>query len=107
MNSRTKGQAEAAFSKAMVQFEKEYFGRGPLDAKTDFVRDMILVRLRGILTLAEQKLSESNEGRTLVKETRSKLFESARPLLEDMVSSITGCRKARQVNNLYAFSDSV
>ena len=92
MNERTKGQVEAAFSQAIVQFEKEYFGRGPLDAKTDFVRDMILVRLRGVLTLAEQKLAETTTGLTLVKETRSQLFESARPLLEEMVTGITGCR---------------
>ena len=92
MNGRTKGQAEAAFSQAMVQFEKEYFGRGPLDAKTFFMRDMILVRLRGVLTLAEQTLAESQEGRSLVKETRSRLFESARPLLENMVRSVTGCQ---------------
>ena len=77
MNGRTKGQAEAAFSQAMVQIEKEYFGRGPLDAKTYFMRDMILVRLRGVLTLAEQNLAENSEGRTWSRK-RAAGFSKAR-----------------------------
>lgn len=91
MPEKTKGQLEAAFTKAVIQFEKEYLGRGPLDARTFFVKDMILVRLRGVLTPAEAKLSESNEGRVLVKETRRQLFESSRPLLAAMVQRIIGC----------------
>lgn len=89
MNNKTRGQAEAEFTTAIVQFEKEYLGRGPLDARTFFVKDMILVRLRGILTLAEQRLSESTDGRSLVKETRRQLFETSRPLLEEIVTAVT------------------
>ena len=92
MKKLTKGQGEAAFTQAVIQFEKEYLGRGPLDARTFFIKDLILVRLRGILTPAEQKLSEKSDGRTLVKETRRQLFESSRPLLEEMVERITGCQ---------------
>lgn len=88
---KTRGEHEAEFTQAMIKFEKEYLGRGPQDVKTTFLGDMILVRLRGILTPAEMKLAESREGRELVKETRRQLFESSRPLLEDMVQSIIGC----------------
>ncbi|NJN43268.1 MAG: DUF2294 domain-containing protein [Anaerolineae bacterium] len=90
MNKKTKGQMEAEFTKAVIQFEKEYLGRGPMEGRTFILRDMILVRLRGILSLAEQKLSENSDGRTLVKETRRQLFESSRPLLEKIVLDITG-----------------
>lgn len=85
------GQAEAALTEAIIRFEKEYLGRGPLDARTFFIQDMILVRLRGVLTPAEQKLAENNDGRALVKETRRQLFETSRPFLDEMVLRITGC----------------
>ena len=90
MNGITKGQAEAAFTKAIIKFEKEYLGRGPLDARTFFIKDMILVRLRGILTPAEQRLCESKDGRSLVKDTRRQLFETSRPFLEKIVVEVTG-----------------
>lgn len=87
---KTRGQAEAEFTRAMIKFEKEYLGRGPLDARTFFIKDLIVVRLTGVLTPAEQKLAETQEGRTLVKETRRQLFESSRPLLELIVQEVTG-----------------
>jgi uncharacterized protein YbcI len=94
MNSQTKtrGEMEAEFSRAMIKFEKEYLGRGPLEARTFFVDDMILVRLRGVLTLAEQKLVQDREGQRLVKETRRQLFETLRVNLESIVAEITGCQ---------------
>lgn len=91
MKKKTRGELEAEFTNAMIKFEKEYLGRGPQDVKTIFLSDMILVRLRGILTPAEMKLAESREGRELVKESRRQLFESSRPLIEDMVKEIAGC----------------
>jgi uncharacterized protein YbcI len=91
MVRKTRGQLEAEFTKAIIKFEKEYLGRGPLEARTFFIQDMILVRLRGILTPAEAKLAESREGQTLVKETRRQLFESSRLLLEAIVGEIINC----------------
>ena len=92
MKTKTRGEAEAELSQAFIKFEKEYLGRGPLDAHTFFIQDMILVRLRGIITPAERKLAESREGQNLVKETRRQLFESSRPLIEEMVTQIIGCQ---------------
>lgn len=91
MMRQTRGEREAEFTKAIIKFEKEYLGRGPADARTFFIHDMILVRLRGILTPAEAKLSEMPDGRELVKETRRRLFESSRPLLEAIVKEVIGC----------------
>lgn len=92
MKSKTRGEAEAELTQAVIKFEKEYLGRGPLDARTFFIQDMILVRLRGVITPAERKLAESREGQNLVKETRRQLFESSRPLIEEMVKQIIGCQ---------------
>jgi len=88
---KTQGQSEAEFTKAIIAFEKDYLGRGPLEARTFYLNDMILVRLRGILTPAEVKLAENREGQVLVKESRRQLFESCRPLLESIVRDVVGC----------------
>lgn len=88
--SKTRGEIEAEFTKAIIKLEKEYLGRGPLDARTFFVDDMILVRLRGVLTQAEQKLAETPQGSTLIKETRRQLFETSRSLLENIVKEMLG-----------------
>lgn len=90
MPAKTQGQCEAEFTQAIVQFEKEYLGRGPVDARTIFIKDLILVRLKGVLTPAEKKLAENSDGRILVKETRRQLFETSRPLLEEIVQQVTG-----------------
>jgi len=91
-NSFTKGELEAEFTKAIVKFEKDYLGRGPLDARTYLINDMVLVRLRGVLTPAEEKLSENKEGKTLVREARRQLFETSRPILEEFVKDILETR---------------
>ncbi|MEM9777800.1 MAG: DUF2294 domain-containing protein [Chloroflexota bacterium] len=87
---RTIGQVEAELTKAIIKFEKEYLGRGPKDARTFIIEDMILIRLQGVLTPAEQKLSENKDGQVLVKETRRQLFESSRELLDQMVRDVVG-----------------
>jgi uncharacterized protein YbcI len=91
MTIKTRGQLEAEFTNAIIKFEKEYLGRGPLEARTFFIQDMILVRLRGVLTPAEMKLAENREGQVLVKETRRQLFESSRLLLDEIVKDILDC----------------
>lgn len=88
---RTRGEHEAEFTRAIIQFEKEYLGRGPEDVRTVFVLDMVVVRLRGILTRAELALCQTAEGSALVKETRRRLFESAREMISEMVQDILGC----------------
>ncbi len=92
MKAKTRGEVEAELTQAIIKFEKEQLGRGPHDARTFFVNDMILVRLRGIISPAEKKLAESREGQNLIKETRRQLFETSRPLLETMIERIVGCR---------------
>lgn len=91
MPNKTRGEAESEFTREIIRIEKEFLGRGPHEVRTFFLDDMIIVRLRGILTPAETKLSESSEGQSLIKETRRKLFEAARPLIEQAVNKILNC----------------
>ena len=89
--TKTKGQLEAEISAAMVQFEREYMGRGPEETRTYLIDDLVLVRLRGVLTPAEKQLADSDaggDGRRLIKEVRMQLLEKARPLLVTIIRDI-------------------
>jgi uncharacterized protein YbcI len=90
---KQKSELEADISQAIIRFEKEYMGRGPLETKTYLVEDMVLVRLKNVLTPAEHKLAEADErprGRDLIKQVRLELIERGRPLLETVVLDILG-----------------
>ena len=84
----TQGEIEAAICDGMTRFEQEYMGRGPKDIHAYLIGDLILIRLQGALSAAEQHLVKSlpvEKGRDLLKEVRVQLMETARPLLEAMV----------------------
>lgn len=90
---KTLGEIEAAISQGMTQFEQEYMGRGPKDIRAHLIGDVLLVRLKGVLTAAEQHLVQSlppEKGRDLLKEVRTHLIETARPRLEALVKAVTG-----------------
>jgi uncharacterized protein YbcI len=93
--SKTRGQLEAEISDAIVRFELDYMGRGPEEARTYILDDLVIVRLRGVLTAAERQLAGvdgTDHGRALVKEVRRELIEKARPLLETIILDVTGQR---------------
>ncbi len=90
---RTQGEIEAAIGEGIARFEQEYMGRGPKDIRTHLLGDLVVVRLQGVLTAAEQHLVKSlpaEKGRDLLKQVRTHLLETARPLLEAMVKEVTG-----------------
>jgi len=70
-------------------------GRGPKDIRSHLIGDLLVVRLRGVLTAAEQHLVRTlppEKGRELLKQVRTQLMETARPTLEAMVQDITGIK---------------
>jgi len=92
---RTLGELEAAVCEGVSRFEHEYMGRGPKDIHTHLLGDLLVVRLEGVLTAAEQHLVKSlpaEKGRDLLKQVRTHLVETARPILEAMVQEITGVK---------------
>jgi uncharacterized protein YbcI len=89
---RTKGQVEAEISNALIQFEKDYMGRGPQETKAFILDDMILVRLIGVLTPAEQQLIKNPQGTELIKRVRSNLLEQGRELLTSAIEKITNVK---------------
>jgi uncharacterized protein YbcI len=92
---QTLGEIEAAVCSGMARFEQEYMGRGPKNIEAYLLHDLLVVRLQGVLTSAEQHLVQSSppdKGRDLVKQVRTQLIETARPVLEAMIRKVTGVR---------------
>jgi len=95
MGMKTQGEIEAAICQGMSHFEQDYMGRGPKNVHAHLIGDLILVRLQGVLTAAEQQLVKtlpSVKGRDLLKEVRTQLMETARPLMEAMVQEACGVK---------------
>src|SRR5262249_61015666 len=92
---KTQGEIEAAICEGITRFEQEYMGRGPKDIHAHLIGDLLVVRLHGVLTAAEQQLVKSlpaEKGRDLLKQVRTQLIETARPVLEAMIQEVTGAK---------------
>jgi len=90
---KTQGEIEAAVCEEVTRFEQSYMGRGPKDIRAHLIGDLLVVRLHGVLTAAEQHLVAnlpSERGRDLLKQVRTQLVETARPVLEAVIEQITG-----------------
>ena len=92
---KTLGELEATICEGINRFEQEYMGRGPKEIRAHLLGDLLVVRLRGVLTPAEQHLVQSRpaeKGRDLLKQVRTHLIETARPILVAMVQDVTGVK---------------
>jgi uncharacterized protein YbcI len=92
---RTRGEIEASVCEFISGFQQDYMGRGPKSIRTHLIGELLVVRLQGVLTAAEQQLVKSHpseRGRDLLKQMRTHLVETARPMLESMVHSVTGVK---------------
>ena len=90
---RTQREIEAAICEGIGRFAQEYMGRGPKDIRAHLIDEILFVRLQGVLTAAEQHLVKSlpaDKGRDLLKQVRTHLVETARPLIEAMILKVTG-----------------
>ena len=86
----TKGQIEAKIATAITQFEREHLGRGPQQVQAWIIQDLVLIRLKRVLTPAEEKLARDPAGQRLVKEMRKQLIEGSRTMLDELVLGLTG-----------------
>src|SRR6516225_11087569 len=77
----------------MSRFQQEHMGRGPKDIHAYLIGDLVVVRLQGVLTAAEQQLVKAlpaEKGRDLLKQVRTHLMETARPVMEALIKEVTG-----------------
>ena len=86
----SKGQLEASISEAIIKFEKEHMGRGPKEVRTHILGDLILVRLKGVLTPAEKQMIKNEEGKRLIKQVRQNLIENSKNLLATIIKETAG-----------------
>src|ERR1051326_6599073 len=91
-SARTKGEIEGAVRNAIIRFEQEFMGRGPEDVRAFIVRDIILVRLKGVLTPAERQLAKTDDGIEMVKRLRQTLIAQGRKNLSEEIAEITGVK---------------
>ena len=92
---KTQGEIEAAICEGISRFELEYMGRGPKDIRAHLIGDLLVVRLQGVLTAAEQHMITilpSEKARDLLKQVRTQLMETARPVLETVIQETTGVK---------------
>ncbi|MBI3863874.1 MAG: DUF2294 domain-containing protein [Planctomycetia bacterium] len=92
---KTHGEMEAAVCEGIRRFEQDYMGRGPKDIHAYLLGDLLVIRLTGVLTAAEQHLAQSlpvEKGRDLIKQVRTHLVETARPILNAMIEEATGVK---------------
>ena len=95
LTMKTQGEIEAAICEGISQFEQDYMGRGPKAIHAHLIGDLLVVRLTGVLTVAEQQLVgalPADKGRDLLKQVRIHLVETARTLMEKMVQETTGVK---------------
>src|SRR5438874_6748347 len=88
-------EIEAAICEGVSRFEQDYMGRRPHGIRAYLIGDLLVVRLKGVLTAAEQQLVKTlpaEKGRDLLKQVRTQLVETARPVLEALVEEVTGAK---------------
>jgi len=89
-SDKTKGQVEAAVTEAITQYERDHLGRGPKEAKSFIVENLVVVKLLGILSPAERRLSREKGGVELIKKMRRRVIESCSADLSGLVWEKTG-----------------
>lgn len=90
---KTRGEIEANVCDGISRIEQDFMGHGPRDIRAYLMDDLLVVRLNGVLTVAERQLVASvpvEGGRDLLKQVRTHLVETARPLMEALVYEVTG-----------------
>lgn len=91
----TQAESEATICEAFIRFREDYLGWRAKEIRVHIIKDLLIVRLLGVLTVAERTLAQSlapEKGRDLVKQVRNHLLEVARPMLESIIYEVTGVK---------------
>jgi len=91
----TREESEAAICDGIIRFQEEYLGWRSERIQAHLIEDLFVVRMQGVLTLAERQLGKTaspGKGRDLIKEVRNQLLEVARPMLKSLVHEVAGVK---------------
>ena len=89
-NQRPRGEMQTAIRQAVIKFEQDFMGRGPTDVRAVLVGDIVIVRLKGVLTQAERQLAKNADGIDMVKRMRQNLIAQGKESLCREIGGITG-----------------
>lgn len=95
-----KSKLEAEISESYIKILREILGRGPQETKTFIIRDMVIVRMKGVLTHEEKHLVKVEKGKQLVKTMRRVLREQYSLETEGIISRITGCQVISSLSDI-------
>ena len=87
----THGDVLTAISDGMVALLKEYYGRGPTQAKTYYQDDLVVCLLRGGFTRVEQTLLAGGRGQAVIQQ-RMEFQEVMRDRFAAVIEHATGRR---------------
>ena len=85
----THGDVLTAVSDGMVALLKEYYGRGPTQAKTYYQDDLVVCLLRGGFTRVEQTLLDGGRGQAVIQQ-RMEFQEVMRERFVAVIEHATG-----------------
>jgi len=83
---------EAAICDHLARCAQDYLGLRPRTIRATLLPSLLVVRLQGMMTVAEQQLlltSGAGNARDMIKQMRGALAEAARPILVAVVEEIT------------------
>jgi uncharacterized protein YbcI len=83
------GDVLTAISDGLVALLKEFYGRGPTQAKSYYEDDLVVCVLRGGFTRVEQTLLDGGRGSAVI-EQRMEFQELMRDRFTDVVAQATG-----------------
>jgi uncharacterized protein YbcI len=86
---RLHGEELTAISDGLVALLKEFYGRGPTQAKSYYQDDLVVCILRGGYTQVEQTLREGGRGSAVI-EQRMQFQELMRERFESVIERATG-----------------
>jgi uncharacterized protein YbcI len=98
------GRRAAMISDGLVHLHKEYYGRGPTEAKTFLVNDTVIALLRGGFTPIEKALIAEGQGER-VHEMRRSFQHLMRERFEAIVEKATGRRVIAYMSQIHSDPD--
>jgi len=100
---KTQGEIEAAICEGVNRFMQDFMGRGPKDIRAHLIVDLVLVRLRGVLSAAETNLAAvlpPENGRDMLKNVRTYLLESSSTKLRQIIETASDSRCASMYHDV-------
>jgi|GEM_PF-3416952 len=87
-----------ALAETVVRFERDNFHRSVRRVRVHVVDDLLLLRLQGVLSPAEQSLAASREGQTLMRQLLMREFDEVHELLVLRLNEVLPGRRVRGVS---------